>query len=153
MTLKSSGYQVSPVTVTFSGTQTMSTLVDNEWTDLSDEIDNTSSLYTMADFEFYLASNSYTGSDSVLELYIIPTLDGTNYPNWTGNVTTDQQHNQQYYVRSGTSTGTTTTQRIVISRVPLPPGKFKIGVRNRLNVSTPASGNTVKFRPHSLQDV
>ena len=152
MTLKSSGYLVTPVTVSFSGTQTLDSLADNEWTNLSDEIDNTTNLYTLVDFEFVLGSAAFTGTDSALELYIVPTLDGTNYPDWTGNVTTDQQQNNQYYQRSIITTGTTAAQRIVISRVMIPPGKFKVGLRSRLNVTTAGSGNTVKYRPHSYQD-
>lgn len=153
MTLKSSGYQVAATSVVWTSGQSLNSATDNEWTDLSDEIDNSTNLYVMYDFEIVLASAAFTGTDSEIELYIVPSVDGTNYPNWTGNVTTDEQENQQYFAGSGTTSGATAAQRIAISRVIVPPGKSKVGLRNRANVTLAASGNTVKYRPHSYQDV
>jgi len=37
--------------------------------------------------------------------------------------------------------------------VPLPDGKYKWAVRSRANVSLAASGNTLYWRPHSIQSV
>lgn len=153
MTLKSSGYQVAATSVVWTSGQSLNSATDNEWTDLSDEIDNSTNLYVMYDFEIVLASAAFTGTDSEIELYVVPSVDGTNYPNWTGNVTTDEQENQQYFAGSGTTSGATEAQRIAISRVVVPPGKSKVGLRSRANVTLAASGNTVKYRPHSYQDV
>ena len=153
MTLKSSGYLVASVNVAFSGTQTLASLADGEWTNLSDEIDNTSNLYLMADFLFELASAAFTGTDSVVELYILPCVDGTNYPNWTGNVTTSEQENDQHFVGAVTTSGATEAQVLCIRDVKLPPGKFKVGVRNNSGVAFAASSNTLEYRPHSYQDV
>lgn len=146
----SSGYLVSPVSVTFSGTQTLASLADNEWTNLSDEVDNTTNKYLMADWEFVCTSVAFSGTDSIIELYIVPTQDGTNYPNWTGNVTTDEQENQQYYVGVFKTSGATEAQRVVLRDVRVPPGKYKVGVRNRGNVALAASGSTLTFRPHTV---
>lgn len=153
MTLKSSGYQVAATSVVWTSGQSLNSATDNEWTDLSDEIDNSTNLYVMYDFEIVLASAAFTGTDSEIDLYVVPSVDGTNYPNWTGNVTTDEQENQQYFAGSGTTSGATGAQRIAISRVVVPPGKSKVGLRSRANVTLAASGNTVKYRPHSYQDV
>lgn len=152
MTLKSSGYLVAAQTIAWTSGQDLDSLTDNEWTDLSDAIDNTSNLYTMADIEIVLGSAAFTGSDSVLEIYIVPSVDGTNYPDWTGNVTTDEQENNQYFVGAVTTSGATAAQRLAEEKIPLPPGKFKFGFRNKTNVTLAASGNTAKYRPHSFKD-
>ena len=153
MALKSTGYQATASTVAWTSGQDLDSLTDNEWTDLSDEIDNSTDKYSVVDIEIVLGSAAFTGTDSALEVYIVPSVDGTNYPNWTGNVTTDEQENNPYFVGSIPTSGATEAQREVISRVPIPPGKFKFGFRSRLNVTAAASGNTVKWRPHSFEDV
>ena len=108
----------------------------------------------MYDFELVLASAAFTGADSQVELYIVPSLDDTNYPNWTGNVATDEQENDQYF--SGVTfvtSGATEAQRIVKRNVLVPPGYFKVGLRSLANVATAGSGNTLSYRPHSQEDV
>ncbi|NIR92465.1 MAG: hypothetical protein GWO08_01950, partial [Gammaproteobacteria bacterium] len=89
------------------------------------------------------------GTDAAVELYIVPSVDGTNYPDWTGNVTTDEQENAQYFVGAGTirDEDGSATARAAVRGIEIPPGKYKVGVRNRANVAFAASGNTVKWRP------
>lgn len=153
MTLKNSGYQAAATAVAWASGQTIDSLTDNEWTDLSDAIDNSSNLYVMVDLEIVLGSAAFTGADSALEIYIVQSVDGSNYADWTGNVTTDQQQQNKYFVDSAITSGTTAAQRLVIRDVPVPSGLYKYGFRSRLNVTAAASGNTIKWRPHSLQDV
>ena len=144
-----SGYKAEAQTVVFSGTQTLASLADEEWTNLSDEIDNSTNKYMFADIEVVLASAAFTGTDSTIEIYIVPCIDGTNYPNWTGDVITDEQENNPYYIGSVTTSGATEAQRLTSLRnIALPNGKYKYGVRNRTNVALAASGNTLKWRPH-----
>lgn len=144
-----SGYKAAAQAVVFSGTQVLDSLTNDEWTSLSDEIDNSSTKYMLADFELVLGSAAFTGTDSAIEVYLVPSVDGTNYPNWTDNVTTDEQENNPYYIGSFVTSGTTAAQRMTSLRnVALPNGTFKIGIRNRSNVSLAASGNTLKWRPH-----
>lgn len=142
-----SGYKLDATAVSFTGTQTLASLADNEWTSLSDEIGNDVTLYLMCDLELVLASAAFTGTDSQVEVYLVPTVDGTNYPNWTDNVITDEQENNIHFVGAFTTTGATEAQRLTIRNIPLPPGKFKFGVRNRSGVAFAASGNTLKYRP------
>lgn len=149
--LQSSGYLTTPITISWSAGQSLDSLADNEFTDLSDEIDNTSNLYKVSDFEVVLGSAAFTGADSGLELYIVRSVDGTNYPTWTGNGTSDEQENVKYLRDSSLTTGTTASQRMVFFDIVLPPGKFKVAFRNRANVTLAGSGNTVKHRPHSVQ--
>jgi hypothetical protein len=149
-TTKLSGYLNAIISITFSGAQQINSLTDNEWTDLSDEIDNSSNKWALADFELVLGSAAYSGADSAVELYIVPSVDGTNYPTWTGNVTTDEQENQAHYRDAFVLTGSTAAQYAICGPVTLPNGKFKVGIRNRGNATIPSSGNTLKYRPHGF---
>lgn len=155
-TLKLSGYLASAVAVVFSGTQQINSLTDNEWTDLSDEVDNTTNLYAFADLELVLGSAAFTGTDSSIEVYIVPTVDGTNYPDWTGNSTSDAPEQAHYFVALLPLKAATAAKRVVsgsASDVALPQGKFKFGLRSRANVTLASSGNTLSFRPKSYQAV
>ena len=142
-----SGYKAAAQGVVFSGTRTLVSLADEEYTDESDEIDNSITKYMMSDWEFVCTSVVFTGTDSSIELFIIPSIDDTNYPAWTGDGIVDQQENNPFYVGSFSLTGTTAAQRASLRSVALPAGKFKVGVRNRGNVALAASGSTLKWRP------
>lgn len=146
---RNTGYLATAQSVAWTSGQSLDSATDNEWTDLTDEIDNSTNKYPFADFELALGSAAFTGSDSAVEVYIVPSVDGTNYPNWTGNVTTDEQENARYFVDSMTTSGATAAQRITGRDFALPQGKFKFGFRNRGNVTLAASGNSFKWRPHS----
>jgi hypothetical protein len=142
-----SGYKAAAQSVSFSGTQQIDSLTDNEWTNLSDEIDNSSTKYLFADLELVLGSAVFTGADSAMEIYLVISVDDANYPDWTGNVTTDEQENNKHFIGSMTTSGATAAQRMTLRAVALPPGKFKFGIRSRAGVTLAASGNTLKWRP------
>ena len=142
-----SGYKAAAQAVVFSGTRTLVSLADDEWTDESDPIDNSSTKYMMADLRLVLASAAFTGTDSIVEIYLIPSIDDTNYPNWTGDGIIDEQENQIHFVGSVTTSGATEAQDLALRAVALPAGKFKFGVRNRGGIALAASGNTLSWRP------
>lgn len=152
MALKQTGYQAAAADVTWAAGQSLDSAVDNEWTDLSDEIDNSTDKYTELDLRIPLGSAAFTGTDSTIEVYLVRSTDGTAYPNWTGNVTTDEQQNNQFFVGAATTTGATEAQELSVPNIMIPPGKFKFGFRNRTNVTLAASGNTPQWRPHSFED-
>lgn len=153
-TLKLAGYQTTAQTVAWTGaTQKIDSLTDNEWTDLSDEITN-ADLYAYAQLDLVLGSAAFTGSDCGIEVYIVPTVDGTNYPDWSGNATTDAPEQQHYFVVTLPVKAATAARRVASSsQVPieLPQGKFKFGIRSRANVTLASSGNTLYWRPLSYQ--
>jgi hypothetical protein len=153
-TLKLAGYLAAEAAIVFSGTQQLNSLTDNEYADLSDEIDNGTTLYYAVELRFVIASAAFiTPADCGMEVYLIRSADGTNYPTWTGNTTTDQAHNSPFYVGYAPFTGTTAAQAFVLGDILLPSGKYKWAVRNRGNVSLAASGNTIYWRPTSVQSV
>lgn len=152
-TFQKSGYQATATAVAWASGQDLDSLADDEYTDLSDEIDNSTNKYMFVDLEIVLASAAFSGTDSGLECYIIPSVDGTNYPNWTGNVTSDEQENNQYFVGFGATSGDTEANRIVVPNIPLPSGKYKYAFRSRAGVALAASGSSVNWRPHGYETV
>ena len=156
-TLKLSGYLTTAQTVAWTGaTQKIDSLTDNEWTDLSDEIDNRSNKYAFADLDLVLGSASFTGVDSGIEVYIVPTVDGTNYPDWSGNAATDAPEQAHYFSAFLPLKAATAAKRVVSAsqqQIELPQGKFKFGLRNRSNVTLASSGNTLYWRPKSYDSV
>jgi hypothetical protein len=147
-TTKTSGYATTAAAVTWASGQTFDSLTDNEYTDLSDEIDNSTNKYLLVDWDLVLGSAAFTGTDSGIEIYLIKSVDGTNYPTWTGNGTSDEQENTPFYRDFAPTTGTTAAQRITGGPIVVPPGKYKWAFRNRGNVTLPSSGNTFSWRPH-----
>lgn len=156
-TLKLSGYLATAQTVAWTGaTQKIDSLVDNEWTDLSDEIDNSTNKYPFADLDIALGSAAFTGVDCGIEVYIVPTVDGTNYPDWTGNSASDAPEQTHYFAAFLPIKASTSAKRVVSSSqaaVELPQGKFKFGIRSRANVALASSGNTLYWRPKSYDAV
>ena len=144
-----SGYKAAAAAIAWTSGQSINSLTDNEYTDASDEIDNSSNLYMFADIYIDLGSAAFTGTDSVIECYLIPTVDGTNYPTWTGNGTATEQQNDLFYAGSAYTTGTTAAQDMIIRSIPLPNGKYKWGFRNRSGVTLSAT-NTIYWRPHQF---
>lgn len=149
-----SGYLVTAVTVAWTGaTQKIDSLTDNKWTDLSDEIDNSTNKYQWADLDLVLGSAAFTGADAGFEVYIVPTVDGTNYPDWSGNSTADAPEQRHYFAAFLPIKAATAARRVVTpshAPVRLPNGKFKFGGRSRANVTLASSGNTLYLRPHTL---
>lgn len=156
-TLKNSGYLTTASAVAWTGaTQKIDSLTDNEWTDLSDEIDNSTNKYFAADLELVLGSAAFTGADAGIEVYIVPTIDGTNYPDWSGNATTDAPEQAHYFACFLPLKASTAARRAASSSqadIHLPQGKFKFGLRSRANVTLASSGNTLSYRPKSYDSV
>ena len=141
-----SGYKAALQAVVFSTVQTFASLLDNEWTDLSDAIDNSVTKYMMADLQVDLGSAIFTGTDSIIEIYLVPSIDDTNYPGWTGGVTSDEQENNIHFIGSVTTNADTVAQVLALRSVALPAGKFKFGIRSRAGVTLGAT-NTLSWRP------
>ena len=145
------GYLAEAQTVAFSGAQNLNTLLVDEYTDLSDQIDNSSSKYLQADFELVVDLDVLTLNEGEsLHLYIIPSVDGSNYPEWNGNTTTNTPTNESYYAGSFVARDQDAAQRLILEDIPLPAGVFKVGIRNKCSDDTAASGHTLKWRPKSF---
>lgn len=122
-------------------------LANDTWSSLSAEFDNSTNGYMFMDIEVYLDSITPTGADAAVEIYIVPSLDGVNYPNTTNTGSADEQENNQYFVGSVTLSLDAEAQRNTIRGVEVPNGKWKLFCRNRSNVAFASSGGTIKWRP------
>lgn len=141
-------YATAAVAVTGPMDTDLDGLLNDEWTSESDEVDNSVTGYPMMDLELQLASAAFTGADSAVEVYVIPLIDASTYPDWGGaDATADRQENQVYYRGAFRTSGTTAAQRLTLERIHMPPGKFKFGIRSRANV-TLGTGNTLSYRPY-----
>lgn len=148
-----SGYKSTEVTLVWSSGQDLHSLTNDETTDLSDAFDNDTNQYALCDVEVYLASAAFTGTDCAIELFIVPSVDGTNYATWFGNTTTPGAANSNYIVGKGRISVGTAAARVIFKDIPLYNGLQKFALRSRANVSLAASGNTVKYRPHQMKYV
>lgn len=146
-TAKLSGYQAAAAAVTWTSGG-LASLASNTYSGLSDEIDNSTTKYTHIDLYMELGSAAFTGAGSGIEIYLVPSVDGTNYPSWTGGVSTDETENTPHFVGFVATTASTAAQKMTLRGVELPAGKFKFAVRNRGGVGLNASGNALYWRPY-----
>ena len=114
---------------------------------LSDAIDNSTDLKTVIDFELSLnTQNSARSTGACVDLYLLSSMDGTNYP---GSAAADPTLNQ--LIGSFAFSATTAAERDVIKSVELPPGLHKIVIKNRTVSAFAASANTLKYRTYCLE--
>lgn len=145
-TAKLSGYQAAATAVSWSSAG-LSSLANNTYSGLSDEIDNSTTRYTHADLYVELGSAAFTGSGSGIEIYLVPSVDGAKYPSWATSVSTDETENTPHFVGFMATTASTAAQKMVLRGIEFPAGKFKIAIRNRGGVALAASGNALYWRP------
>jgi hypothetical protein len=148
--VRNSGYKAAAQTALSTE---LNSLANDTWCSLSAEIDNSTNGYMFADFEVNLAAAIFDGADAAVELYLVPSLDDTNFPTFLDSGSTDNQENNQYFIGSVTLSLDNEVHIHTLRGVELPPGKFKIGARNRTNIGLASSGNTVKWRPWQYSSV
>jgi hypothetical protein len=108
-------------------------------------IDNTSNLFQFADVEF-LAGGTYTPTaGGFLELWLVMTLDGTNYEDGSSSIPPGRPADIIIPIRNGT----TITPRNTARGLLLPPALFKPLVRNQSGAALPSSGNTLRYRAYN----
>lgn len=118
---------------------------------LSAEYDNSSNLYSFADFEFSGSFSVAPTDDYQISLFIIPCLDGSNYADGSDSV----EASELLAVAWASVRSVSTAQRLVFSsafgeRIELPPCKFKILVRNETDQTIAASWAISMF-PYTWQ--
>lgn len=122
---------------------------------LSSEVDNSTDLKRWGDLEVTMgASVTASGLDARIDVYLVPTYDGTNYPTPGGAST----FTASQYVGSISSVETVGTVAATpftngtLRGILLPPTKFKIGLVNELGANTTTTGSggvTVKLRRYN----
>jgi hypothetical protein len=137
-----------PAAISNKLTTELNSLADGSVTALSSEIDNISNQHMFADFQVDLASLTISSTSAFLTLFIVPTVDGTNYPDWTSGA--EGNYHSQYKAEIIlVKNVSATTARADCREVSIPPGKFKVALRNGTGASLASSGNTLGMRSYS----
>ena len=104
-------------------------------------IDQDASRDVYAAFELAVTYATGPAAGAFVTLYLLPTLDGTNYPD--GDATIDPPPNllaATFPIRS-----VATAQRVVVRDVVLPSSDFKVVCTNEASTAFSASGHTLKM--------
>ena len=100
--------------------------------------DGTTISYDMCDVTVQLASAVVSVAPAYITIYILPSVDGTNYPSQVSNAA-PLHHAYTFDVVAGS------VQTIVCPNIPIPPSNFKVLLQNSLGINFPASGNTCQM--------
>lgn len=100
-----------------------------------------------ADLELKVTFASAPTAGTVVELYLLPSIDGTVYPDGSASILPQSS----LYVGGFAVRAVTTAQVMVLRGVALPPGSFKLLVQNTTNVAFPATGSTLRMNTYQIQ--
>lgn len=119
---------------------------------LSDAHDNTSDLDIYADFELLVTyAVAPTAGSKTCELYIVPTLDGSNYA--TASASVNPQRFLMVGVFETVNPSISTAERLILPQIVIPPRQFKILLRNLSGQAWAATGNTLRMRKYKLESL
>jgi hypothetical protein len=105
--------------------------------------------YLQALFELVCTFASAPTAGKPVDLYILPTVDGTNYADGGGStVPSAASYAGSFAVRNSAS-----AQRLVLEGIVLPPGDFKLLLINNSGQAMAASGNTLKMVAYAMETV
>jgi hypothetical protein len=143
-------YTARSTAVTVLSTE-LNSITNGSISTLSASQDNTTAgtRYPIAQVEIYIAAQGTNrAAGAYVSLYFIPELDGTNY----GNTTDECLDN--YFVGSASMDDAALAARyLILDRVRVPVGNYKVALKNGTGQSLATSGNTVKLRTYSNEDV
>lgn len=105
--------------------------------------------YLFADLELAVDFVTAPTAGTVIELYLLPSLDGSVYPDGSTSVLPQSS----LYVGGFAVRNTTAAQVMVIRGVALPPGSYKYLVQNTTNQPFPASGSTLRQNVYQLATI
>lgn len=103
--------------------------------------DGTTISYDLADLTITLSSAVTAGSGApYITVWILPAVDGTNYPNPPGSSAAAAPPN----LIGGTYQGvpSVSTQTIEVLNIPIPPYNFKVMIQNNLGVALPSTNTS-----------
>lgn len=107
--------------------------------------DNTTNLDFWADFELNVTFGTNPTAGTSVDLYIVSSLDGTNYGDGGGAVAPPYTS----YVGPFPVRAVTTAQRIELRGIQLPEGLWKaVVLNNGTGQAMAASGNTLLYRSY-----
>jgi hypothetical protein len=110
--------------------------------------DTDPTLDLFADLELAVDFVTAPTGGTVVELYLLPSIDGgTTYPDGSSSVLPQSS----LYVGGFAVRATTAAQVMVIRGIALPPGYYKYLIQNTTNQPFPASGTTLRQNTYQLQ--
>ncbi len=113
-------------------------------------IDNTSNLYLYIEFELVLASVDLSAqTNPAVEVYLIPSYNGTNYADTGTDASTTILPPSQYLVAVMGVVITNAAHLAVSSHIMLDPIKYTPVVINKTGVALAAANNTLKFKVYT----
>lgn len=113
--------------------------------------DNTSNRFFMVVFELVLASVDLSAVDNpAVEVYMIPSYDGTNYADTGIDASTSVYPPAQYLVAVLGVAETSAAHRAVSPHILIDPLKYTPVVINKTGAALAASGNTLKSKYYTL---
>lgn len=113
-------------------------------------LDNSVDLDLFADVELTVDFVSAPTAGGVVELYLLPSIDGgTVYPDGSATVLPQSL----LYVGGFAVRAVTTVQVMVLRGIPLPPGLFYYVIQNTTSQAFPATGSTLRHNTYQLLSV
>lgn len=95
-----------------------------------------------ADVELVVTFGTNPTANSLVEMYFVRQIDGTNFEDATVGASGAPPPNG--FMGGFPVRAVTTQQRIILPKVEMPPEDFKVYLLNRTGQSMAASGNTLK---------
>ena len=116
--------------------------------------DNTSNRYFYAEFELVLASVDLSAKTNPgVELYMVPSYDGTNYADTGTDASATVYPPQQYLVCVMGVAETSAAHKAVSPHLLLDPLKFKVVAINKTGAALGATLNTLKIKTYTATTV
>lgn len=116
---------------------------------ISSALDNSANADLFADFELAVDFVSAPTVDTMVELYLLRSIDGTTYPQGSSSLL--PQTNQ--FVGGFAVAAITAAQVLSVFGVALPPGLFKLIMQNTTNQPFPATGSVLRMNTYQLVSV
>jgi hypothetical protein len=129
-------------------TTELNSLADGNVSALSSEFDNTTNLDMFADLQLDLASLTISSTVAFVTLFVVPTIDGTNYPDFSSGAIANY-HLQYARATALVKNVSAATARVNFEEVRIGPGKFKFALRNGTGAALASSGNTLGWRDYA----
>jgi hypothetical protein len=120
----------------------LNALANNNGALTTTAVSNSSDLDLYMDLECAVTFASSPTAGTLLEIYLVRQVDGTNYEDAAGGASPITPGNG--FIGGFVLRAVTTAQRMIIPGVSVPPGDFKVLLVNKSGQAFPASGSTVK---------
>lgn len=113
--------------------------------------DNTTNRYFYAEFELVLATVDLSAqTNPAVELYMVPSYDGTNYADVGTDASATVYPPTQYLVAVLGVAETSAAHRSVSPHIMMDPVKYTPVIINKTGVSFNAAGNTLKSKYYTV---